>query len=78
MFSDRLGTVIERGNVNIGDNAARLRGRIDKKRSYTTSILVSPHPDRKLILPQRQHSVESSNPLSISSGDVTVDVGKVR
>lgn len=55
----------------------RLKARIEKKRSYTTSILVSPHPDRKLLLPQKQHSMEERKPISICSGDVTVDVAKV-
>ncbi|KAM3719677.1 GEM-interacting protein [Dirofilaria immitis] len=75
-LTDRLRGTIEKGDVNAGGNAIRLRSRIDKKRSYTTSILVSPHPDRKLLLPQRQHSAEDSNPFVISSGDVTVDIGK--
>lgn len=78
IFPDRLGNAIGKGNADTGGNAARLRSRIDKKRSYTTSILVSPHPDRKLVLPQRQHSAGDSNSFSISSGDVTVAVGKVR
>ncbi|VDK29164.1 unnamed protein product [Gongylonema pulchrum] len=57
-------------------SSARMRSRIEKKRSYTTSILVSPHPDRKLLLPQKQRSMEERKPISICSGDVTVDVAK--
>ncbi|VDN04711.1 unnamed protein product [Thelazia callipaeda] len=57
-------------------NAVRSRNRIDKKRSYTTSILVSPRPDRKLVLPQKQLSAEDTNSITIRSGDVTVDVAK--
>ncbi|VBB35112.1 unnamed protein product, partial [Acanthocheilonema viteae] len=72
----RLGDVIEKGVVDNAGNATRLRSRIDKKRSYTTSILVSPNPDRKLLLPQRQHSAEGSNVFSIASGAMTVEVGK--
>uniref|UniRef100_A0A0R3RXZ9 Rho-GAP domain-containing protein n=1 Tax=Elaeophora elaphi TaxID=1147741 RepID=A0A0R3RXZ9_9BILA len=75
-LTDRAESVIEKISRDTPGNATRLRSRIDKKRSYTTSILVSPHADRKLVLPQRQHSAEGSNPLSISSGDVTVEVGK--
>ncbi|VDO40175.1 unnamed protein product [Onchocerca flexuosa] len=70
-LTDRL-----RGAIEKDGTTTRLRSRIDKKRSYTTSILVSPHPDRKLVLPERQHSAEGNNPLVISSGDVTIDVGK--
>ncbi|CAG9536515.1 unnamed protein product [Cercopithifilaria johnstoni] len=75
-YSDRIRDVIGKDNRDTAGNATRSRNRIDKKRSYTTSILVSPHPDRKLVSPQRQHSAEGSNPFSISSGDVIVEVGK--
>lgn len=54
----------------------RPRFRGDKKRSYTTSILVSPRADRKFALPQKQRSVEERKTMSICSGDVTLDVGK--
>uniref|UniRef100_A0A914E991 Uncharacterized protein n=1 Tax=Acrobeloides nanus TaxID=290746 RepID=A0A914E991_9BILA len=57
--------------------------RIGKQRSYTTSILVSPQSDRKVILPHKQHSIDGSSKLDIQSpkfsqtlcsGEVTIDI----
>ena len=62
-----------------------------KPRSFTTSILVSPQNTRKVFLPQ-QHSMDSrtreysekqkevnlSNPQIVKSGEVTIDMKKVR
>jgi hypothetical protein len=59
-------------------NFGRGRPLRDKKRSYTTSILVSPRVERRTILPPRQRSMDETfiRGFSICSGDVTVDVRK--
>ncbi|KAH7706639.1 RhoGAP domain-containing protein, partial [Aphelenchoides avenae] len=63
------------------------RPKLNKQRSFTTSILVSPQPDRRVILPQKQHSMETDEQQSweqngrrasrtLQSGEVTVDIKK--
>uniref|UniRef100_A0A914SDC3 Uncharacterized protein n=1 Tax=Parascaris equorum TaxID=6256 RepID=A0A914SDC3_PAREQ len=59
------------------DQRVLLKPRMEKKRSYTTSILVSPRVDRKPVLPQKQQSIDDANSPSICSDDVTIDVAKV-
>ncbi|KHJ82729.1 hypothetical protein OESDEN_17576, partial [Oesophagostomum dentatum] len=49
--------------------------RREKRRSYTTSILISPNAERPLPL-TRQKSVEENAALNINAGDVTVEVSK--
>ncbi|VDN50631.1 unnamed protein product [Dracunculus medinensis] len=51
---------------------------VEKKRSYTTSILVSPSPSRKCEIPQRQRSMDEKKFYHLCSGDVTVNVGKAQ
>ncbi|KHN81756.1 Rho GTPase-activating protein 29 [Toxocara canis] len=58
------------------DQRVFLKPRVEKKRSYTTSILVSPRPDRKFVLPQKQQSVDGDNSPPMCSGDVTIDIAK--
>uniref|UniRef100_A0A914ZQJ2 Rho GTPase-activating protein 29 n=2 Tax=Parascaris univalens TaxID=6257 RepID=A0A914ZQJ2_PARUN len=58
------------------DQRVLLKPRMEKKRSYTTSILVSPRVDRKPVLPQKQQSIDDANSPSICSDDVTIDVAK--
>lgn len=53
-----------------------MKPRIEKKRSYTTSILVSPRSDRKLILADKQRSADDKSSLSTCSSDITIDVAK--
>uniref|UniRef100_A0A914W7W4 Uncharacterized protein n=1 Tax=Plectus sambesii TaxID=2011161 RepID=A0A914W7W4_9BILA len=63
-------------------NFGRARPMRDKKRSYTTSILISPRIERRTILPPRQRSMDDTYvssgdfTVSTSAGDVTVDVRK--
>lgn len=59
------------------DQRVFLKPRMEKKRSYTTSILVSPRPDRKPVLSQKQQSIDDANSPNICSDDVTIDVAKV-
>ncbi|KIH49934.1 hypothetical protein ANCDUO_19990, partial [Ancylostoma duodenale] len=49
--------------------------RREKRRSYTTSILISPNVERPLPV-TRQKSMEENAALNINAGDVTVEVSK--
>ncbi|EYB96508.1 hypothetical protein Y032_0149g2681 [Ancylostoma ceylanicum] len=49
--------------------------RREKRRSYTTSILISPNVERPLPV-TRQKSMEEKAALNINAGDVTVEVSK--
>ncbi|VDM80842.1 unnamed protein product, partial [Strongylus vulgaris] len=49
--------------------------RREKRRSYTTSILISPNAERPIPL-ARQKSLEENTALNIHAGDVTVEVSK--
>ncbi|KAI6196905.1 Rho GTPase-activating protein 29 [Aphelenchoides besseyi] len=63
------------------------RQRFGKQRSFTTSILVSPQPDRKLILSHKQRSMDDrpesvrlslaeTSQQTLRSGEVTVEIKK--
>uniref|UniRef100_A0A1I7X3S7 Clusterin-associated protein 1 n=1 Tax=Heterorhabditis bacteriophora TaxID=37862 RepID=A0A1I7X3S7_HETBA len=47
----------------------------DKRRSYTTSILISPHVERPTLV-GKQKSMEEDTALNLCSGDVTLDISK--
>lgn len=56
--------------------------KMGKQRSFTTSILVSPQTDRKVILYDKQqsmekHEKEDARERTLRSGDVVVEIKKV-
>ncbi|KAK0395410.1 hypothetical protein QR680_001267 [Steinernema hermaphroditum] len=62
-----------------GSTSAHMHPQLEKRRSYTTSILVSPQADRRIpSMTHKQRSVDEATytGAAVQSGDVTVEIGK--